>query len=110
LRLPWRPNFEEIYILGDGWRGRHSVSSVLRVDSVPWQHGRAHPNQKPIPLIAQLLTYAPPGIICDPCMGSGTTGLACLLLGRDFVGIECDAAHYRTALTRLQAETEKRLL
>ncbi len=42
--------------------------------------------------------------VLDFCMGSGTTGIACLRTGRKFIGIEKDPTHYATALARIQAE------
>ena len=84
---------------------------MLNGSVVTWaSRGRKHPNEKPVSLVAQLVTKAPPGIICDPFMGSGTTGLACLRLKRDFIGIEKDPAHFATALERMRSEVEETLL
>lgn len=49
-----------------------------------------HPTQKPLELMEYLVkTYsAPGGIVLDNCMGSGTTGVACLTTGRRFIGME----------------------
>jgi site-specific DNA-methyltransferase (adenine-specific) len=41
------------------------------------------------------------GTVLDPYMGSGTTGAACLALGRRFIGIEIDPDHFATACARL---------
>ena len=58
-----------------------------------------HPHQKPIALMEYLVcTYTKPGqTVLDPTMGSGTTGVACLKLGRAFWGIERDGTHFTTA-------------
>ena len=110
LSFPWKPSWEEIYVLGKGWSGRRD-EGVLNGSVVTWaSKGRKHPNEKPVSLVAQLVTKAPPGIICDPFMGSGTTGLACLRLKRDFIGIEKDATHFATALERMRSEVEETLL
>jgi len=110
LSFPWKPSWEEIYVLGAGWSGRRD-EGVLNGSVVTWaSKGRKHPNEKPVSLVAQLVTKAPPGIICDPFMGSGTTGLACLRLKRDFIGIEKDATHFATALERMRSEVEETLL
>ena len=48
--------------------------------------------------------------VLDPYMGSGTTGIACLRTARNFIGIEQDAAHYKTACDRIAHELEGALL
>lgn len=70
---------------------------------------RLHPAQKPLPLVAELLTlFSDPGdTVLDPFAGSGTTGHACLLTGRRFVGVEGEARHHATALKRLEAAAEQ---
>lgn len=62
-----------------------------------------HPNQKPVALIEYFLkTYTKPGdLVLDPYMGSGTTGAACMKLGRRFVGIEKDPKYFEVAQRRL---------
>lgn len=54
------------------------------------QTAKLHPTQKPVELLRYLVrTYTKPGdLVCDPFMGSGSTGVACLLEGRRFVGAE----------------------
>lgn len=61
---------------------------------------------KQIGLMCRLVEdYSRPGdTVCDPCMGSGTTGIACLRTGRKFIGIEKDPAHFATALERIKRE------
>lgn len=48
--------------------------------------------------------------VCDPFMGSGTTGIACLRTGRNFIGIEKDPEHFKTACDRLQREVNQGVL
>ena len=72
-----------------------------------------HPTQKPVSLMAWCMDRAkvPRGAtVLDPYMGSGTTGIACLRTGRNFIGIERDAAHYKTACDRLAHELDSALL
>jgi DNA modification methylase len=66
--------------------------------------GKLHPTQKPVELFEWLIkTYTNPGdTILDPCMGSGTTGIAALNTGRKFVGFERDSGYYATALQRFK--------
>ena len=62
-----------------------------------------HPAEKPVKLLAEIieLVTSPGGIILDPFTGSGTTGIAALHLGREFIGIEDDAIHHATAVSRI---------
>ena len=66
-----------------------------------------HPTQKPIALFEYLLkTYSNEGMtIFDPCMGSGTTGIACKNLNRNFIGIEKDEQYFKIAEQRINART-----
>ena len=59
--------------------------------------------QKPVALLEFLIkTYTNPGdVVLDSCMGSGSTGVACLNAGRKFIGIEKDVQHFNVAQKRL---------
>lgn len=63
-----------------------------------------HATRKPIEIMERLIEMLAPeaGIICDPFMGSGTTGVACAKLGYQFIGIEKDAAHFDIACRRIE--------
>ena len=67
-----------------------------------------HPTQKPIDLLEYLIrTYTNQNeTVLDNCMGSGSTGVACLNTNRNFIGIELDQKYYDIAKNRLQ-EVEK---
>ncbi|MDJ0949329.1 MAG: site-specific DNA-methyltransferase [Alphaproteobacteria bacterium] len=64
---------------------------------------RVHPTQKPIAVMEWVLEQktGPGQTVFDPFMGSGTTGIACARLGRRFVGVEIDEAHFQTACARI---------
>lgn len=64
----------------------------------------SHPTQKPVPLLEYLIrTYTNPGeTVLDNTMGSGSTGVAALNSGRNFIGMEKDLPFYRTAQSRLK--------
>ena len=64
-----------------------------------------HPTQKPVALFEYLLkTYSNENMtIFDPCMGSGTTGVACQNLNRKFIGIEKDETYFKIAQDRIAA-------
>jgi site-specific DNA-methyltransferase (adenine-specific) len=78
----------------------------LRVPS-SWQKFNCevglHPTQKPVSLFRYLVrTYSNPGdVVLDNCMGSGTTGVAAIEEGREFIGIENDERYFSTACERL---------
>lgn len=63
-----------------------------------------HPTQKPIALVEYLIkTYSNEcDLILDSCMGSGTTGVGCKNLNRDFIGIELDEKYYNIAKNRIE--------
>lgn len=65
---------------------------------------RIHPTQKPIDLLEYLIkTYTnEEDLILDNCMGSGSTGIACLNTNRRFIGIELDENYFNIASQRLQ--------
>lgn len=72
------------------------------------QTGRLHPTQKPVALMEYLIkTYTnPSAVVLDFTMGSGTTGVACILLNRRFIGIEKDATYFALAKERIQKAIE----
>ena len=60
-----------------------------------------HPTQKPIVLMLWCLRMINGHVVLDPYMGSATTGIACMELGKKFVGIESDDRHFDNACERL---------
>ena len=62
-----------------------------------------HPTQKPVDLLEYLIkTYTNEGdTVLDNCMGSGSTGVACVNTNRDFIGMELDEEYYKVACERL---------
>ena len=73
-----------------------------------------HPTEKPVSLLEYLIrTYTDVGdIVLDNTMGSGSTGVACVNTGRDFIGIELDKGYYDIACNRIadaQKEKQERL-
>jgi DNA modification methylase len=62
-----------------------------------------HPTQKPLSLLRKLVEKTNPAdTILDPFMGSGTTGVACAELGRNFIGIEIDKDYFEIAKKRIE--------
>ena len=76
--------------------------SILEISNAN-QKGKVHPTQKPVALMEYLIkTYTNAGeAVLDFTMGSGTTGVACKRLGRDFIGIEKDADYFDIACKRI---------
>ena len=67
--------------------------------------GRAHVSQKPVNLMAWCIEHARIGLdkfVLDPYMGAGSTGMAALLSGRRFIGVEIDPGHFATACARIE--------
>lgn len=62
-----------------------------------------HQTEKPVELLKGLLRICPEGgTVLDCFMGSGSTGVACVETGRNFIGIELDPGYYETACARIQ--------
>jgi len=68
---------------------------------------RTHPTQKPVGLMTDLISLLDAQNILDPFTGSGTTGVACVKLGRKFIGIEISETYCAIAAKRLQTEWER---
>jgi site-specific DNA-methyltransferase (adenine-specific) len=69
------------------------------------QKSSLHPTQKPVGLMEYLIrTYTNEGdTVLDNCMGSGTTGVACMNTGRNFIGFELDEGYFQVARERVLA-------
>ena len=66
-----------------------------------------HKSQKPLAVLESIINYAKiEGVICDPFMGSGSTGVACINTNRNFIGIEKDDKYFEIAKKRIE-EAEK---
>lgn len=84
-------------------------SSILSF-SKPHPSVAKHRTEKPVELLENLiLTYTNPGeTVLDNCMGSGSTGVACLNTNRKFIGIELDGGIFRTAQSRIRIAQENK--
>lgn len=86
--------------------GARNPTSVLKFN----RERGLHPTQKPVSLLEWLInTYTNPGdTVLDNCMGSGSTGVACVNTGRKFIGMELDAKYFSIAENRIaQAQQAK---
>jgi hypothetical protein len=103
LSLPWFPCTEEIYVLGDGFAGSRT-SAVMRHVS----RNEHHPTEKPVSLMGELIEKCRDGLaIIDPFMGSGSTGVAAVKLGRTFTGIEIEPKYFDIACRRIEAAAKQ---
>ena len=71
--------------------------------AVPNRKGKVHPTQKPIELLEYLIkTYTnEKDLVLDNCMGSGSTGVACINTNRKFIGIELEEDYFNIAKDRI---------
>jgi site-specific DNA-methyltransferase (adenine-specific) len=76
--------------------------------AAPSGRAKIHPTQKPVALMERLISASTNlgAMVLDNCMGSGTTGVACMNLGRNFIGIERDPAYFKIASDRI-AEAQR---
>ena len=92
-------------ITGGGQTDRYP-SNILNIPVVNNDNSNGdkfHPTQKPVVLMEYLIkTYTNEGdLVLDNCMGSGTTGVACKNLNRNFIGIELDPEYFKIAEKRI---------
>ena len=79
---------------------------MSRVEAYCGKDRKFHPTQKPVELMAWCVVFTK-GAVCDPMMGSGTTGVACVRLGRRFIGIELDPKYFAIAKRRIMDELRR---
>jgi len=100
------------------WTNVGNVARIIRhrwmgaMKASEYKERRVHPTQKLIALIEKILThYTPPGCtVLDPFMGSGSTGIAAIRTGRNFIGIEIDKGYFEIAQKRIEeAQLQMRL-
>lgn len=89
----------------------------IPIDAFDYSHGqlshegKEHPTQKPVPLMKWCLEKAGmPAVTLDPYMGSGSTGVACVNMGLQFIGIEQEIRYFDIACRRIEdAQRQERL-
>lgn len=96
----WRPSMKSSN--GGGYIQQYTnyPTTVLNFDKV---QKAVHPTQKPVELLEYLIkTYTNEGeTVLDNCMGSGSTGAACVNTNRNFIGIELDENYFKIAKERI---------
>jgi DNA modification methylase len=103
-----------IYVYGTGLNYVEDKSYYDRViDCKPCRgKNKRHPAQKPTDIIERLILLSSPknGVILDPFMGSGSTAVACLHTGRNFIGFELDEEYHSLAHQRLAEAVDELLV
>ena len=98
------------------WTNGSGATRVFRMSRIDaYQNsgeGKEHPTQKPTALMEWCLSLHPKAAtVCDPFMGSGTTGVACARMGLQFVGIERERKYFDIACRRIEdAQRQGRLI
>jgi len=100
----WKRNWELIQCRAGKLNGQRD-GAVLRFHVSSYDY-ESHPCQKPVELMEYLIAKLsqPTDTILDPFMGSGTTGVAALKLGRRFVGVEIEPKYFEIACDRIETE------
>lgn len=81
----------------------HGVYCKRDLSNAAIARERVHPTQKPVSLMHWCLQFVPNArTILDPFMGSGTTGVAAVQMGRDFIGIEREPRYFHIACRRIE--------
>lgn len=105
LSFPWKPNFEDIYVLGSGFAGARTTSVLQHFIHPTFNAERQHPTEKPVELMRSLIVKCPTlAEVVDPFMGSGTTLRAAKDLGRKAIGVEIDERYCELAARRMAQE------
>lgn len=88
------------------WRMSAFSSGAAKTDGV-----KVHPTQKPIEIITKMIedSSEPGAVVLDTFMGSGTTAVACLRTGRNFIGFEQDEKYHALAMGRIAEEADRLL-
>ena len=105
LKASFGKQYEFIILANKGrafFNGKR-LSDVWEFDKVVGKN-QLHQNQKPLELIERMILKhsKPGGLVLDPFMGSGTTGVACIKHGRKFIGYELDKRYFEIAEKRIK--------
>ena len=86
---------------------KYYVTPTNKKDKDKWKH----PTIKPLEIIENIVINSSKqgDVVLDCFMGSGTTGVACIKTGRNFIGIEIDENYYKIAEERIKEQEYKQL-
>ncbi len=97
--------YERIFEIGGGKNFkvfRHYLINSTVAASFSGDEFVGHPSQKPVRLMRDLISHLKAQAILDPFMGSGTTGVAAVQMGRKFIGIEREPKYFDIACKRIE--------
>ena len=104
---PWE-NFSQVEI---AWTNLNRPAAIFRESATRGTPDKVHPTQKPISLMRWCVAMVDAPTVLDPYMGSGTTGVACVEMGRQFIGIERERKYFDIACERIaRAQAQGQLL
>lgn len=107
----YRPDCEfYVHAWNRGYHPTGDMSDKLRVSRIGSPRGLArfdHPTCKPDDLMTKIMRNVAGETVCDPFMGTGSTGVAAIRAGKRFYGIEHNPKHFETAVTRIRAAIEE---
>lgn len=100
-------NFKPVRVKSEGLR---YPTDIIYFKTAESEGNVLHPTQKPVALLEYLIkTYTNEGeVVLDNCMGSGSTGVACLNTNREFIGIEKDEKYFNIAKERINIFSSNR--
>ena len=100
----WDVENDKLYSKGKQMRSVWSIPSTPKREKLEGNH----PTQKPLELLKRLVAMCTNegDTVLDPFCGSGTTGVACVLLNRNFIGIDLDQSYLDLSAKRMKAANE----
>lgn len=108
----YRPDLEfYVHAWHKGHHPQGGTNDKLRVSRITSPRGPArfdHPTTKPDELMDKIIRNVAGERICDPFMGTGSTGVAAIRAGKHFVGIEHNPKHFETAVARIRGAIKER--
>ena len=97
------PTYEVIYLIAKPeFKLAPKANAQGDVWEIPRARNNTHPAPFPIELAQRCIAATNEGVVLDPFMGSGTTGVACVQTGRHFIGIEKDPIYFKIATRRIE--------
>jgi len=117
-KLDGMDQFDSFSDVEFAWHSRKGASRVFRyrwkgiacVKAGENNGARYHPTTKPLALMRWCIEQSGSlegNVVCDPYMGSGSTGVACVQTGRKFIGVEIDQEHFDMSVSRITAELSR---